>query len=473
LKVRRLIISLGLFVAFTTGFVNIGIIAMDDYEDIISNVIPAGKRSVSQLIAAADYRSAIPTVCLSLVAKLAKYLGVQSPANQLRVVLGFLGIFSLGLQLFFATRLFRLVYADYDRRELIALFLLSFYFVCPLFFTRPMIESLGGPFLFASVYYACAFYKQNKIPALVLGILFLTLASLFRFQAGVCFFSLGAVALLPRSHRLRNASVFTLVCVGAFLLTGGLDYWMKGEFHGSFLAYWRFNAANSSSFGVQPFYNFLLLFVGLSFPPLFFTRYKNLDWKREYGFLIPCLIYFGVFVTAHSFVPHKEERFMIPVIGLFLMLLVPLANDLWERGRRVRVGFFLVLNSFLLFFASYSVAQNNVVGLGQFLENHPRIRSVVSFKESLVLLPEAFVSRAVDWKLNGDLPAVSAMSCDEVLAVRKDLAPAFKTVSDKFIKISEFKPGLLEALLVELNPYRNGRRSAIALYSPLKCGSGE
>jgi hypothetical protein len=465
---KRFVVFAGLFLVVTTGLVNIGIIAVDDYADIISNIIPAGRNSVPQLVSAADFRSAIPTISLSGVADIGKYLGITEPANQLRFVLAFLGLFSLCIQLFFGMKLFRLAWGPNDARETIAAFLLSFYFVCPLFFTRPMIESLGAPFLTVSAYFATVLYKRNTVASCILSVVFLVLSSLFRFQAGVCFAALVLVALFSE-RRWRNTSLVVATGCFAFVVTGLLDYFLKGQFHSSLISYWKFNSANSSSFGVTPFYTFVLLFFALSFPFLLISRYRGMAWKREYAVLFPCALYFSAFVLVHSFVPHKEERFMVTVFPLFLFLMVPIAHYFWEQKSYVRIVSFLTLNSLLLVLASYSVAQNNVVALGTYLERHSRIRSVLSFKESVVLVPDAFIQRHIDWRMNADSAAVSHLTCDDVVAVRQDLLKDFEPSQSSFRKIGEFHPGLLEALLVKLNPYRNGRRATIELYSPRDC----
>ncbi|NBX76091.1 MAG: hypothetical protein EBQ92_06010, partial [Proteobacteria bacterium] len=225
-------------------------------------------------------------------------------------------------------------------------------------------------------------------------------------------------------------------------------------------------------YGVTPFYTFLLLFLGLSLPPSFLGNYKGFNWREKYNSLIPVLFFFFTFVVAHSLIPHKEERFMVPVLILFLVLLTPLAHFwIFEKRSFWRVAYFCVLNFTLLPLASFSVPQNNVISLVRFFNDHEEIETVYAFEDAVVLEPKAFSLRkfkAVPFTQEISHFTVE-QGCRSVLAVREDKYKTHPDFGTGFPIRGIFKPGPLEALLVRLNPRQNARRGSIYLLAPRGC----
>ncbi len=458
---------LGLCFVVATAMVNIGIIGLDEYAEVIARVIPAGVQTPQDLIKHASIRSPIPTLCLSVVTRLAKGIGFSDPANQLRFLLVTLGIFSFVAVSLSAVGLLRFYYPKESRIEKLALFLLSFYFLSPLFLTRPMFESLAVPYLTLSVYFACRYFKYPSPKWLISSLGLLTLGSLFRFQVGVCMLALFILPLLQK----RPKDLITLTSAGIifFVLTGLLDYALRGTFHGSLRAYLDFNIHNSSSFGVTPFYTYGLLWLAMSFPPLWWVSYRGFNWREKYRPLFPVLLYFLIFVAIHSAIPHKEERFMVPVLPCFLLLIVPLADWLVERRRAIPIAIFLGLNWVLLLLASFNIAQSNVVRLGRYLHYHPEITHVFAVGNTLVLVPKAYVGHKLIWGDEEKIP--STFACNEAIAVRIDYRNEVARFSQEMTELGAFPPGVLEDILIRLNFPQNYRRSEIKLFRPKGCSA--
>lgn len=466
----RVLFVLGLLMYLVTAAFNIGFIAVDDYESGIAPVIPAQRQVVADIIKGSDFRSPIPSLTLLGISRLAYRLGIENPTIQFRVVLVVLALIAFLFHATFAMGHFRVAHPGQRIYEGLALFFIGFYFLCPLFLTRPLIEAMSAPFLTASSYYACAYFAAPRRGPLLAAVFFLALASVFRFQAGICALALGLTILAAR--RPRDLIPFSLFGALLFVGTGLMDLAMKGGFHISLLSYIRYNLAYSSSFGTPPAYTFLLLFLGLSVPPAFFSRYRHFAWVREYRPLLPAVFFFAVFVGGHSLIPHKEERFMVPILPIFLILLVPLAKYLITGGGgRWRVAYFLSLNFILLILTSFNIPQNNVVELGRYVEGHAWIKKVIGVEDTLVLFPGAFILRPVqEQKVGlGELNRVDASFCDSVVAIRLDWEQRIGHPPDGLVKIANFQPGFLEALVVKLNPKQNGRRGSIALFAPAEC----
>ncbi|NBO25031.1 MAG: hypothetical protein EBU93_07365, partial [Chlamydiae bacterium] len=178
-----------------TALVNIGIIAIDDYACIISKIIPAQNLTFDQVVAERDIRSPIAPLVLLSVTKVAYWFGVEDPAWQLRLLLVLIGISSYASFCWVGLSLFK---KDKAKIEWF-LFLSGFYFICPLIFTRPLIESLSAPFLTLSCFFSQKYWDKSQRRSLALALVFLVFASIFRFQSGICLTALLGLIVLKKN----------------------------------------------------------------------------------------------------------------------------------------------------------------------------------------------------------------------------------------------------------------------------------
>ena len=461
----------GLAIYVITAAYNIGFVAVDDYYSGVAPVVPAQNASVRAVIDGSTFRSPIPTLGLLSLSHFALRLGITDPIFQFRFVLVCLALFTFGMNLLFGRKTLGLLgQSDTLIKQTVYSFLIGFYFLCPLFLTRTSVESLSAPFLMAAAYFAGKYFVSVSRPALLLSLGMLTLASVLRFQAGICFLALPVCVLVKR--RPRDLVPLVIAGTAAFLLAGWVDYLMKGSFHASLLAYIRFNLSYSSTFGITPFYTFALLFLGLSIPPVFFSRYRGFQWRDEYLALFPALLFFVIFVAVHSVVPHKEERFMLPMVPIFLLLLTPLANYLWKKNPwSWRVFYFAALNFPLLILTSFNISEGSMVGAVEYIHDHSEISSVLGVNEVFYLFPSAFILRPVKYQVTGlsELKRQPVVDCHEVVAVRSADIEQANWFRSSYTQIAESRPGLLEALVIRLNPKRNGRRGSVSLWKGASC----
>lgn len=450
----------GLAVWLVTAVVNIGIVAIDDYFELMAKVIPASAHTAQEVITATGIRNPIPVLLHLRIVTLASSLGISHPYNQMRfdqallALISFLTIWSAGVSCFrpYAE-------AERGRHQLVFTGLLGFYFAAPFFLTRPMFEALAAPFLLLGAALACRYWNTANRFALVLATFVFAAAAMLRPQAGV------VVLVLPLCAAIRrhwmDLFVFAVAGALAFVVTGWVDAVIRGGFHASLRAYLDFNIKHSSSFGVYPWYNYLLLLVGATLPPVFLARYRGLPWADRYGPLLPAVGVFATFVIAHSLVPHKEERFMIPMLPLLLLLLTPLATWLLEHGPRWRVVLFTGLNAVLLPLMVLFPPQRTGMSLTRYLDSHPEIQRV-TLADPSIFVASAFVTHPL---AVASSPPTAAPACGEAVAslalgqVGKELAAA-----PGYVRTVRFEPGPLERLVVAVNPRHNSRRGPVDLY---------
>jgi len=466
MKPLRLLWLLGLLMYAVTAYVNIGIVAMDDYEYGVARVVPAQNQRNADIIANVGIRSPVPSLVLVSLSRVALKLGFEDPLAQYRFVLLSVGIFAYCMLAFFARRHFQLEASS--GKETIALFLVGFFWLSPFFFSRPLIESLSAPFVTASACFACEYWMKGNRRALVLSVFALMVAAMFRFQVGVCFLAILATFALRRQW--KDAGVLVLAGAVAFLIPGLVDLALRGRFYASLISYFAYNLKYSSTFGVTPFYSFVTLFLAISIPPAFWLRYRGLRWREEFRPLLPTVLFFLVFLVAHSAIPHKEDRFMVPILPSFLICLVPLANYIMVR-HRLRTAYFLVLNAFLLVITSFTVEQQNTIGMVLYLATRHDISRIVGIDATLVLYPTAYARRApVARTMSADEFAASPpKDCSTVVAIRTSFESEVPTLGREYHRIAEFKPGLLERLVIRINPGSNARRTTIELFEPKEC----
>ncbi|HEY5282358.1 MAG TPA: hypothetical protein VIM14_06170 [Polyangia bacterium] len=158
--------------------------------------------------------------------------------------------------------------------------------------------------------------RGNGARSLVVAGILLGLATLLRYQNGILL-----MAILPIVAARRSLRAAACVAVGLclILLLGGLFDWATwGRPFQSVIAYLRFNlvegGANQWGVAKRGFYfrvilsangPGLLILVGGFFAGL----------RRTWPVALPALLFLGV----HSAIPHKELRFLYPVLPLFLL----------------------------------------------------------------------------------------------------------------------------------------------------------
>ncbi len=457
---EKRLFGLGLAVTIATGLFNLGIIAIDDYNNGFAAMIPAQYHPGWWQLAASGIHPVLPKLLLTLLTQAAFSLGVLDPVWQLRLALAALGAFVFSMNAYCSHRLFQ-----EPRHRVIALSFIGFYFACPLFSTRPMIETFALPFLTLSATFAALYSQEGLRKHLLWALLYLCAASLMRFQSGIC--GVALVYLIIYRRQWRDLRAFLALGLVLFVLSGLPDIWLRGQFHGLLRYYLSYNFGHAGEhYGRMPFYTFWVLAVALTLPPAFFSLYPGLNWKRSFRRLLAPLLYVFLFLVSHSISPHKEDRFIVPVLVLLLFCLVPLADYLWQYGGAWRKAWFLGINAVLLFAACTNVAQNNLLSLVSWLRAHPEIQGVDGLNASLVIHPQAFLLRPIDWQ-SVSLDTYGNTDCRRIAVVRSDikLDPDW---SARFQKAATFSPGWVEQVLVRLNA-KNARRGPLIAYLPKGC----
>lgn len=456
-----------LLVRALAALANVGFVAIDDYVYMLKLAFPAQSApSYRAIIDSSWVHPTIPMLTLAFLSRIPLALGFEDPLHQIRAVYLLMGLWSL-LCVFFAYRLFD---GMGRRREgLVAAFLVGLHGIMPFFSTRVLFETFSMTFLTASLFFFTKYRRTLSRTDLFLSVLSISLASLVRYQSGVCFLAILGLVFFTKRFK-RDRLFLAAVALFFFVLTGLFDLLLQRHFHQSLLDYIKYNIFNSSQYGVSKPWNYALLFIGATLPPFLLLNWRGFHWKEKYRDLQAPLWFFLVFLATHSAIPHKEDRFMIPIFPIFFILLAPMIQHLIEEKHTIRLKAFGTLNFLILILTSVFTSQWNTIGTARFLHRHTNYKKLVNFEDSLVFMPSAYMNRPLLSTEEAEERSLEIEeSCDVLYAVREDRLEAFRSLRPPVRETAVSQPGPLEWLIVKLNPKRNGRRAAIHLFTHEKC----
>lgn len=388
-----------------------------------------------------------------------KLFGISSPLELIKFAGAFLGALSM-LGVWMCYKLVLNISSD-KKNALLCAFILSFYFVMPFICTRLMIESVSAIVLMVAVY----FWSKNNWFwfALLLGI-----SSMFRFQNGVIYIGVLVYVMFVVKNKAIKFIAGGLV---ALLLQIFLDYSVFGGFLTSLINYTKLQLEVITQHSRQPWFNFILLFIGLSLPLASLATlpavYKAAMKYKVLG------IMFVVFVVAHSFSPHKEDRFMIPVLPLFL-LLMGLGLKEVKKYYKFSMRWFWTVNFVLLVPVIISPTMSNLIdamdysrknGVEMFVSDSPITpRMFAGYKQTKVIKKDEWKDYFCTIDVKGlmnkkDIYVHSIFPQDQT-----NLAGFAKECGVELEYLGNFKGGFIDQILARLNAKFNYRRANGHLY---------
>jgi len=463
------LLALSLVLRLAVAWWNYGFLALDDYTDIIVSAVPSQQVDAHTVIETSGIRSPIPRLAMLGLVRVGLTLGIDDSLNQVRWMYAWLGLLSM---LAVAGGWWLFHHLGRPHWGLHAIVWGGLHFLAIYLSTRALIETMAAPLLLVTAVASVCYAQSGRRGWLAGAMAALVLASVFRFQAG----AIVVVLLVLPVIRRQWGDLIVVLAVGlaGFLLTGWVDWLLRGGFHISLRRYLDFNIGQSSSFGVSPWYNYTLLLLAVSLPPVLVSRYRGFDWRSYLRLLWPAIALFGVFVIVHSMTPHKEDRFMAPIMPVFFMLLAPLSAHLWRaRPRGWRTLAFVAINATMIVLLVAVPAQYNVIGPVRYFRTHPTITRVWAIQPSMEAWPVAYSERPSPVLERVDtLPQwlLERPSCNEGIVVRSDALDRVQL--DGYREAAVFGPGIPERLVIMINPKHNTRRNPIHLFVPVGCGGG-
>jgi GPI mannosyltransferase 3 len=349
-----IIIAFAAVVYITTAFNSHGFYHADEHYQIIEFAgLKLGTHAPNEL--AWEFKAQIrptlqPVICVSFL-KAFEVFNINNPYNQAFLLRLLSALFAIIISSIFIQNTKSFIKSKSVK---IAYYLLSFFlWFIPIISVRFSSETWSGLTLLLAL---ALFFNpsSDKTKPFIIGLLF-GISFLFRFQIVFAISGFGLWLIFINHSKLKYLlKIFTSFSVVVFLGML-LDSWFYGEF---VFTPWNYFLSvidsEGNGFGTSSWYFYIVkltsypsYFIGI---PLLLSIVLIIIFNPD-SFLLWCII---PFIIIHSFVPHKEERFIFPLVYFFPLLLIKgylvidrlITNRVWIRTiSLVLTVIFVLINS--------------------------------------------------------------------------------------------------------------------------------
>jgi hypothetical protein len=218
--------------------------------------------------------------------------------------------------------------------------LLALLYFMPFLAVRNLVEVACIPFLMWGSWLLVKEDEGPRARAAMLAGIAIGLAVNIRFQT--IFFAAGPGLALLVHRQWRPMLLYGIgFLLPLVVIQGSLDLMVWGRPFVELTEYVRYNLEHTTTYGTLPWYNYFLLLAGLFIPPfsilLLLAFFRN---PRPFTLWLALVL----FLAIHSYFPNKQERFLLPMVPLFLVLAhVHLERWIattkwWQQRRRLWKG---------------------------------------------------------------------------------------------------------------------------------------
>lgn len=275
----------------------------------------------------AGIRSALqPAICFAIF-NCCNAIGIEDPYLQSFILRILTALLSLVAIQFFVRKTITQFPIAYHKAYIVLSYFLWF---LPFINVRFSSETWSGIFILLAVSFV-----QDKHTKYVLAGACMGLSFLCRFQAGVMDAGLILWLLCIRRIQLKALS---MVITGLLLTLGIgmlLDTWMYGKFTWTAWNYFQVNILQdvASRYGTSPWYRILVYMLQAPGLPLGILILSGMGIMWIYKPRHPVLWVMTPLLLVHAFIPHKELRFLFPLVNFIPVILIWTSYQLIDRGR--------------------------------------------------------------------------------------------------------------------------------------------
>jgi len=414
-----------------------------------------------------------------LIFTLLNWIGISDPQSKMFVIRLLHGLFSL-LTVYLGYRIVETL--DGKKSARLTGLLLALFWFMPWMGVRNLVEMTCVPFLMAGFWMIIRDNASKKIfQSWVLAGIFFGLAVNLRPQTAIFPFAVGLIYLFTKKWKhLAGLAIGSIGCVT--LIQGGIDTYLWGKPFIELITYFKVNIADRDLYITLPWYNYFLTILGLLLPPvsvfLFFGYVRK--WKSYFILFFPTLIYFIV----HSAFPNKQERFILPMIPVFIMAgsmgwtEFVSYSKFWLRNKRLEQAswwFFWCLNTILLLVFTFTYSKKARVEAMSYLGKYPKVQAIAVIDEenSPEMMPKFYMNQwPISYNENVDNTTVDAILG---FATAKNRPPAEfvlftgdKKIQPLVVQARRYfpylmyettiEPGRIDRFIHWLNPINKNRR---------------
>lgn len=371
MKFHRVIFLIAAIWYIVTAYYSIGYFQSDEHYQIIEFArLIEGSNSAEDLSweYVAQIRPALqPTICY-LIFQCCDAFSISDPYNKafvLRLITALISVLSIA---FFANSCRHLISTKYWKPFLVISYFLWF---LPFINVRFSSEIWSGLALITGLSLIIR-NKKNTQTYLIAGALF-GFSFLFRYQVAFAVFGLLLWLLFIRKEQ---ASKLVLIAISGLVIVGlgvGIDTWFYGE---PVLTSWNYLDTNifdgkAPEFGTHLWYYYFYLILRYSFYPiglLILSAFFILIYKKPKNIFLWIIL---PFFLVHMFIPHKEFRFLFPIINIIPIVIILAYQEINWAGlskptrdlARISGIFLLLANFGAVVVASIKPAGDGKIGI--------------------------------------------------------------------------------------------------------------
>lgn len=195
--------------------------------------------------------------------------------------------------------------------------LLAVFWIFPMISVRNLVEYVCIPLILYGLYIIISSDKNTKTSLWLWAGIILGIAFNIRFQTGLIIGSFGIVMLFQKRWK-ELATLTSGGVIAIIVFQGGIDYFVWGKPFVQITEYINYNLHSAALYVVSPWYTYALFLAGILIPPvsLFIIAGFFKQWKSTF------IIFFAVlfFLVFHSYYPNKQERFVVTIIPMLLII---------------------------------------------------------------------------------------------------------------------------------------------------------
>jgi len=278
--------------------------------------------------------------------------------------------------------------------------ILSLIWLFPFLSVRQLVEFVSIPFFLWSIWLIIKEENQSWIVFLLSGFIGALSVSV-RYQTVLIIIGIAFSLFIQKQG--KKAIMYSIGALISFLAIQGIvDYIIWKRPFAEFAEYVRYNLENKYNYFRGNWYNYIFLVLGLVVPPVSF--FITWGWIKSFRKYLILSLPFLFFLLFHMYFPNRQERFILPVLPLFIMqgtmgwLYFKEKSTFWIKKKKLYKSLITIsisLNFILLIPLTLMYSKRSYVEAMTYLKNKPITYLVLDDKnhDSNPIIPRFYLQR--------------------------------------------------------------------------------
>lgn len=278
--------------------------------------------------------------------------------------------------------------------------ILSLIWLMPFLSVRQLAEVVSIPFYLWGIWLLIKNKNSAWYVLMLSGFVSATAVSV-RFQTVLIIIGIAFSFFIQKEW--KKAMIYSIGALISFIaIQGMIDYFIWKRPFAEFAEYVRYNMENKYSYFRGNWYNYILLLLGLVIPPVSF--FISWGWIKSFRKYLILSLPFLFFLLFHMYFPNRQERFILPVLPLFIIqgtmgwLYFKEKSVFWIKKKTLYkslIAFSLILNFILLIPLTLMYSKRSYVEAMTYLKNKPITYLVLEDKNhnSNPIIPRFYLQR--------------------------------------------------------------------------------